>query len=559
MVRFVPVFVLAMLGLLFLSGCQPLVLPEAEQIGYAHPEALASTEWLAAHLDDPNLRILETRDLLAEGDPDARLAAYEAGHIPGAVYVDAANDISDPNGSAPLLILPQDGFEARMGRLGIDNDTTVVVYDDAGNTWSARLWWALRLYGHDNVKLLDGGLTKWMLEERALETGIITPEPANFAAEVRPELLSTAADVQAAIEDPNVAIVDSLWPEYYSGEQGWPDMRAGHIPTARNFFVMDNLDPTDATLLPADMLAERWQAIELEPGQSVITYCGAGYYGAMNLFVLYQMGFEDLSLYDGSWMEWGADERLPVETSISQIEPIIDPDSDQPIRILFVGNSDTFFNEGLDAHVRAMAASAEQPILLETAAAGSDGVELWQLLKMQHVNDQIRTDDWDVVVLQNAGIWEPVRMAEAVAEFTELIRANNAQPVLFAHSSSEDPQSEISSQIAADLAIPVAKAGLAWDSALAEKPALPLRGGAETHFHASVPGTYLNTAVIFATLFGQTPEGLAFRPVDVLPDPDSVKPGFRRDIERLHEQWRISEEDIAFLQRVAWETVVENQ
>jgi thiosulfate/3-mercaptopyruvate sulfurtransferase len=305
MYRFGPMFMLTMLATLILSACQPLQAPIAAAPEYAHPEALASTEWLAEHLTDPSVRILDTRNFLAEEEATNRLASYEAGHIPGAVYVDVSDDISDPNGDAPLLILPKEEFESVIGRLGIDKNTTVVAYDDGGNTWSARLWWALRYYGHENVKLLDGGLKKWTLEERPLETGANTPAPATFTAEVQPELLSTVADVQQAIEDPNVVIIDSLPAEFYDGEWNWPGLRAGHIPTARNLYVDDNLDPTDETLLPADALAQRWEAIDLEPGQHVITYCGSGYAGAMNLFVLYQMGYEDVSLYDGSWMEWG--------------------------------------------------------------------------------------------------------------------------------------------------------------------------------------------------------------------------------------------------------------
>lgn len=287
---------------------------------YAHPEMLAGAAWLAERLDDPNLRILDTRDALAEGDPAARFAAYQAGHIPGAIYVDPIDDISDHNGAAPLLILPPAEFEALMGRLGISNDTTVVVYDDSGNSWSARLWWALRLYGHDDVKLLDGGLTKWMLDDYPMETGVNEPEPATFQAEMRPALLATKEDVLAAIDDPDVAIIDSLEPAFYSGEQGWPDMRAGHIPTAKNVFVMDNLDPDDLTFLPMDSLMALWQKADLQPDQEVITYCGAGYYGALNLFVLNQLGYEDARLYDGSWMEWSADLSLPVETGLPETQ-----------------------------------------------------------------------------------------------------------------------------------------------------------------------------------------------------------------------------------------------
>ena len=313
-------------AVLVLSGCQPSLEPgqgsmddssEPETTGYAHPEALASTKWLAEHLSDPAIRILDTRGLLAEGDPENRLASYAAGHIPGAVYFDAGDDISDPNGATPYLILPKAEFEVLMGRLGINNDTTVVIYEDGQrNSWAARLWWALRYYGHDDAKLLDGGLIKWVQEERPQKTGENTPAPAAFTAQVRPELLSGAADVKLAIENPDVVIIDSLHPAFYSGKRSWPDLRAGHIPTAHNLYIADNLDPTDFTLLPSSELARTWGQIDLQPGQRVITYCGAGYAGAMNLFVLYQMGYDDVSLYDGSWMEWGADLTLPVEVTV---------------------------------------------------------------------------------------------------------------------------------------------------------------------------------------------------------------------------------------------------
>jgi thiosulfate/3-mercaptopyruvate sulfurtransferase len=310
---------------LLAGACQPIVAPEgqvsAEVAGqgeYAHPEMLVDTAWLAEHLSDPNVRILDTRDFLAEGDAANRLASYEAGHIPGAVYVESIADISDPNADVPLMMLPADEFEALMGRLGISNDTTVVAYDDSGDTLAARLWWALRYYGHDDVKLLDGGLTQWILEDRPLETGSNQPPPAVFQAEVQPGLLATKADVLAAIEDPDVVLIDGLWPEHFLGEGDTPEDRVGHIPTAINVYAMDNLDPTNHTLLPAESLAELWQKAELTPGQPIITYCGAGYYGAFNLFVLNQLGYENVRLYDGSWLEWAADPSLPVEVGAAK-------------------------------------------------------------------------------------------------------------------------------------------------------------------------------------------------------------------------------------------------
>ena len=290
-------------AILLLAACRPIQAPSAP--AYAHPEALVNTEWLTAHLADPAVRILDMRDFIAVDPKARRLANYEAGHIPGAVYVDSADDISDPNGAVPYLILTQPDFEALMGRLGIGNNTTVVVYDDAGDGFAARLWWALRYYGHEDVKLLDGGLTKWKLDDRPLETGANTPLPATFTAQVHPELLADLDDVLQAIDDPDVVLVDSLDLGSY---------HSGHIPTALHLFVMDNLDAADKTLLPVDKLAQLWSKMDVKPGQHVITYCGAGYYGALNLFVLYQLGHENASLYDASLMEWWTDPPLPLET-----------------------------------------------------------------------------------------------------------------------------------------------------------------------------------------------------------------------------------------------------
>lgn len=319
MLRTNPLFTIFVLMALISSACQPVVAPTESTPHYAHPEALASTEWLADHLTDPSLRILDGRAPPDEGAPTSQ-AAYEAGHIPGAVHVDVIADISDPNGAVPMLILPKADFEALMGRLGIGNDTTVVIYDDMGNTWMARVWWALRYYGHDNVKLLDGGLTKWTLEGRPLETGTNTPSPATFTAHVRPELLATRADVEQAIADPAIVLIDALPAAYYIGVQTYPSFRPGHIPTALNLPGPDNLDPVDNTVLPPAELAQLWQPLALQPDQRIITYCGGGYVGAFDLFLLYQLGYEQISLYDASLIEWATAPELPMEMTLTPAE-----------------------------------------------------------------------------------------------------------------------------------------------------------------------------------------------------------------------------------------------
>jgi len=292
----VMVVLVAMMGLTLTT-----IWGSAEAVTYAHPNALATTEWLEAHLDDPTVRIIASADARLPTHKDS----YNAGHIPGAIYLNVIAELSDPQSKVPMMILPSEAFETLMGRLGINSATTVVVYDDEGGLWAARLWWALRYYGHDAVKLLDGGLAKWKAEDRSLVTEEAAPPPTVFKACIVPGLRATIDDVKLAIGDPDTRIISALGEGMY---------QAGHIPSARSVPAPSNLDPDTMTVLPLDQLTQVWVAAELNPDQLAITYCGGGYYGAFDLFVLYLMGHEKVTLYDGSWVEWTANPELPVES-----------------------------------------------------------------------------------------------------------------------------------------------------------------------------------------------------------------------------------------------------
>jgi thiosulfate/3-mercaptopyruvate sulfurtransferase len=298
---------------------------------------LVSTEWLAQHLYESDVRIVDVRwRSRYENGRGISFDDYEGyleGHIPGAAFVGMIGDLSDPTHSVPDMLVQPEQFARVMGRLGIADETLVVACDDMGIPLaSARLWWALSYYGHDRVRVLDGGLRQWRLEDRPLSTEVSLVAPAAFTPRPRPDWIASKQDVGAALGRPDTVIVDCLSPELYRGHGDrhlW-GQRPGHIPGAVNVPSIANIDPALAAVTSAERgqllasdraltfsdsgtLAALYAAAGVTPDRQVITYCGRGFAAACGLLALKVLGHERVRLYDGSWTEWSADPGQPVE------------------------------------------------------------------------------------------------------------------------------------------------------------------------------------------------------------------------------------------------------
>ncbi len=283
-----------------------------------NPDLLAETDWLADHLDDPDIRIFDVTTVLVpdpeleyrvEGDRDG----WSRGHIPGACYINCQDDLSITPHEFRFTLLPPDEFATRVGALGIGDDTRVVLYSRTQPFWATRAWWSLYAMGFDRAMVLNGGYNKWVAEGRAVSTDPCTVEAATFTARPREDAIFDKDKVLAVLDDPDVAVVNALSAEQFTGEGGMTFGRPGRIVNSTNVPYAQVCDMETGVFADADTLRGLFEGAGATPDRKVVNYCGGGISATLGFFAQKAMGYEDVALYDASMQEWGKDESLPMD------------------------------------------------------------------------------------------------------------------------------------------------------------------------------------------------------------------------------------------------------
>lgn len=273
---------------------------------------IVETDWLEAHLDAPDLIVLDGSWYMPAQNRDTRAEFHEE-HIPGALFFDI-DEMSDDATDLPHMLPSATKFASRMKQAGVGDGMRIVVYDTAGLFSAARVWWMLRAMGHEEVAVLNGGLPKWKTESRALEDGpprVRTPR--HFTARLNASLVRDLGDMQTLLGAPDAQVADARPAARFEGRQPEPraGLRSGHMPGTKNVPFNEVLNP-DGTLKPMDDLQDIFKGAGIDVAQPVVTTCGSGVTAAVLALALAVAGNRNAAVYDGSWAEWGQDNGLPV-------------------------------------------------------------------------------------------------------------------------------------------------------------------------------------------------------------------------------------------------------
>lgn len=282
-------------------------------MSYANPDALVDTEWLARHLEAPDVRVVDGSYFMAETGRDAR-AEYDERHIPGSVFFDI-NEIADTDNPLPHMMPSREKFASRVRKLGLGDGNRIVVYDGLGLFSAARVWWMFRVFGHTDVAVLDGGLPKWLAEGRPVTDDETMPRERHFTSRLNSLLVRDLDQMKANLDTRREQVIDARSPGRFDGREAEPrpGLRAGHIPGSRALHYRRLLDPEAGTMADAETLRGLFAEAGLDLTRPVTASCGSGVTAAILALGLYLIGYPDTAVYDGSWSEWGSRDDTPVE------------------------------------------------------------------------------------------------------------------------------------------------------------------------------------------------------------------------------------------------------